>query len=345
MKYYIYSLALTLHTTCLTVGAVTPDPATIKATDGWVIFDPTKDGQAYRYGPSLIINPDGSIDAWFASPGGKGNDGSDQWDWIRHKHSADGGKTWTPENVVLKATEGSRDKISVCDPGIIKMDDWYYLGVTAAEDPKGMCNEVFVARSKSPIGPFEKWNGSGWGGAPQPILPFREPTDVWGLGEPSFVRKGDTLFIYYTEISRDAAGKSINRTLVATAPATDPNWPAKVTTRGSTFERDEAEDSADVKYVDEFKAFVAISTAKRLTPESYINVRWSTDGLQFSSPSHLTANIKPICHNVGVSGTPEGHLDLKQNNFISYAFADGSRPGGSWAFWHTFFNPITFSHP
>ena len=320
-------------------------PATIKAAGGWVIFDPTKDGHAYRYGPSIIINPDNSIDAWFASPGGKGTDGSDQWDWIRHKHSADGGKTWTAETVVLKATEGSRDQQSVCDPGIIKMNDWYYLGVTAVEDPKGICNEVFVARSKSALGPFEKWNGNGWGGAPQPILPFREPSDVWGLGEPSFVRKGNTLFIYYTEMSRDAASKPINRTLVATAPANDPNWPAKVTTSGIAFERDEAEDSVDVKFVDQFNAFVAISTAKRFTPDSYINVRWSTDGLKFSSPSYLTTNIKTLCHNAGISGTPEGHLDLKQQNFISYAFADGSRPGASWAFWHTFLNPITISKP
>lgn len=147
------------------VGNITAAPASIIAADGWVIFDPAKDGQAYRYGPSMMINPNGSIDAWFASPGGKANDGSDQWDWIRHKHTVDGGKTWGAETVVLKATGGSRDQQSVCDP----------------------------------------------------------------------------------------------------------NWPAKVTTHGTAFERDEAEDSADVKFVDEFNAFVSISTAKRFTQESYIN--------------------------------------------------------------------------
>lgn len=35
------------------------------AQDGWDIFT----GSGYRYGPSIIINDDGSIDAWFAAPG------------------------------------------------------------------------------------------------------------------------------------------------------------------------------------------------------------------------------------------------------------------------------------
>lgn len=78
---------------------------------GRVIFDPTKDGHGYRYGPAMIINPDGSIDAWFASPGGKGKDGKYQWDWIRHKRSADGGKTWSAETVVLRATASSANSV------------------------------------------------------------------------------------------------------------------------------------------------------------------------------------------------------------------------------------------
>jgi hypothetical protein len=43
----------------------------------------------HRYGPSIIINPDKSIDMWLASTGF-----SEQWDWIRHKRSIDGGKSW-----------------------------------------------------------------------------------------------------------------------------------------------------------------------------------------------------------------------------------------------------------
>jgi len=192
-------------------------PFTIQAGPGWIIFQAREGG--YHYGPSLIINPDDTIDAWFASPGGPGSDGQHQWDYIRYRRSTDGGRTWTPDKIVLKPTEGSRDCRSVCDPGVIKIGNWYYLGVTAVEDPKGHCNEVFVSRSARPDGPFEKWNGTRWGGLPQPILRFRSPPDVWGLGEPSFVVKDQTLFIYYTRSDRDEKGKPRNCTMVATAPA------------------------------------------------------------------------------------------------------------------------------
>ena len=33
---------------------------------GWDIYT----GGVYRYGPSIVVNKDGSIDAWFAAPGG-----------------------------------------------------------------------------------------------------------------------------------------------------------------------------------------------------------------------------------------------------------------------------------
>ena len=320
------------------------DSPRVIAQPGWVIFDPTKDGFAYRYGPSIIASPDGKVDAWFASPGGDGPDGQPQWDWIRHRNSKDGGRTWSPETIVLKATPASRDRQSVCDPGAIKLGDWYYLGVTAVEDPKGMCNEVFAARSKSPAGPFEKWNGSGWGGSPMPILPFRSRADAWGLGEPSFVRVGNTLYIYYTENSRNEHGPT-SRTLVATAPADADDWPAHLTLKGDAFQRDKDEDSADVKYDDQSHRFVAISTAARMFPGSYINARWSTDGITFGSPTKIEGAVMDRCHNAGLSGTAEGHLLPGDHNFIAYAYSDGSRPGPSWAFWHTYLNPILIQRP
>lgn len=337
-KHFAYSLLL--------AGLFSParadaPPFTIQARPGWVIFD-AKQGGAYYYGPSLIINPDGGIDAWFASPGGRGADGQNQWDWIRYRHSTDGGRTWTPDEVVLKPTEGSRDRQSVCDPGAIKIGSWYYLGVTAVEDPKGNDNEVFVARAAKPDGPFEKWNGTGWGGAPQPILPFRSPPDVWGLGEPSFVVKGGTLFIYYTRNDRDEKGNPRSCTMVATAPAGDPNWPARVIPVGKAFDRQSAEDSADVKFDDTYGLFVGVSTAMRLTPGSYMNYRWSKDGVRFSGPGRITGGIMTRAHNMGISGTPAGHIDHAQKNFIAYAYSTGERPGVSWAYWSTYLNPITF---
>jgi predicted GH43/DUF377 family glycosyl hydrolase len=328
--------------TLLTLIAPAPPAAVprVVATTGRVIFDPNKEGFAYRYGPSIIVNPGGIIDAWFASPGGNGDDGNHQWDWIRHRSSADGGHAWSAETVVLKATAGSRDRQSVCDPGVIKLGDYYYLGVTAVEDPKGMCNEVFVARSKSPTGPFEKWNGKAWGGSPQPLLTFRAPADAWGLGEPSFVRVGKTLFIYYTEITHDDHGKKFERTRVATAPADADDWPAHVADRGVAFDRAKGEDSADIKFDEIGRRFMSVTTADRMGPEAHVNIRWSDDGLAFGDPTKLEGPVMTRCHNAGVSGTPDGHLLADDKNFIAYAYGDGSRPDPSWAFWYTYLNPI-----
>jgi len=315
----------------------------VRAAEGWVIFDPTKDGYAYRYGPSIIVNDDGSIDAWFASPGGPGPDGKHQWDWIRHKRSDDGGRTWGPETIVLKPTVGSRDRQAVCDPGLIKLGDWYTLGVTAVWDPKGTCNEVFVSRSKSPTGPFEKWSGYGWGGMPMPIVVFREPRDVWGAGEPSFVVKGDTLFVYYTIISKRPDGTAINQTHVATAPADDPNWPGKLTHHGSLWDRLPGEDSADVKYHEGLGRFLAFCTASRMSDDSFIIVRESEDGLDFGEPVRVEGPLQTHLHNMGVSGDPLGHIPADMEPFIAYAYADGSRPGVSWGFWHTLLHPIAIA--
>jgi predicted GH43/DUF377 family glycosyl hydrolase len=290
---------------CSTAHAADPDPR-ITARDGWVIFDPTKDGFAYRYGPSIIVNPDGKIDAWFASPGGKGVDNSDQWDWIRHRSSTDGGHTWSAEKVVLKPTPGSRDQQSDCDPGVIRINDWYYLGFTAVEDPKGMCNEVFIARSHSPTGPFDKWDGSKWGGSPQPILPFRKPTDVWGLGEPSFVLLDKTLFIYYTQNTRDQHGHKLERTRVATAPGDADDWPAHITQKRIAFERVKGEDSADVKYDEISKRFLAVTTADRMSPEAHVNARWSSDGFTFGEPTKVEGPVMTRCHNIGIAVRLEG---------------------------------------
>jgi len=334
---FAYALCLAfcqLNSPCNAIEPViniTPEP-------GWVIFDPNIDGYAYRYGPSIMLNDDGTMDVWFASPGGPDPSGVNQWDWIRYKHSADGGKTWGEEEVVLKATGNSRDRYSVCDPGVIKIGSKYYLGVTAVDNEPGMCNEVFVARGDSPTGPFEKWNGSGWGGNPYPIVIFREPKDAWGAGEPSFVVRDNTLFIYYTILSHDAEGKQIQQTHVATAVANDPNWPATIKHHGPVFDRLDNEDSTDVKFVDAAGRFLAIGTASRFTADSFIAKRESADGFHWTAPEKITANLVPWLHNCGISGGPDGHLDIRQQNYLGYAY---SKEGGvNWGFWHTNLHPI-----
>ena len=311
---------------------VTPDSSKyikIHAIDeGEDIYAPSEgEGCGYRYGPTILINADGSFDAYFAAPGAVG-----EWDWIIYRHSPDGGKTWTDEKAVIKPTAESPDFYSCCDPGVIKIGEYYYLGYTSTTDEGGVDNNVFVSRSKNPDGPFEKWNGNGWGGKPEPIVDYTGDPTIFGAGEPSFVVKGDTLYIYYTW--RDAGG--INQTRVATADANDENWPATMEYKGIAIDHSgyEAADSADVKYVEDFGKFVAINTIRRFTTESFIGCFVSDDGITFKESYVVKENISHCCHNAGISSRPNGHIRLDDGVYLAYAYGD------KWAFWSTRMNKI-----
>ena len=301
----------------------------VTASPGWLFY---KAGQ-YRYGPSIIINPDDTVDIWTASPGGDG-----QWDWIRHRHSPDGGKTWGTETVVLKATPGTADSSAVCDPGVIKFGEYYYLGYTATTSSDGNDNDIFVARSKSPTGPFEKWTGTGWEPSatadPEPLIDFTGATNNWGAGEPSFVKRDNTLFIYYTWKENGS-----NETRVATVSADDLNWPGHLTLHGVAIERVAGEDSTDVKYVDALGRFIGVGIASRFSGNSYAQFWESQDGLHFTPTYQLRDNLQDWAHNCGISGTLDGHLDLSDNNLFGYAYSEDNTI--SWGKWNTALHSIT----
>lgn len=312
---------------------VEPDASkyiSIKAADtGKDIFQLTEGiSYGYRYGPSLITNADGSIDAWFAAPGGKG-----EWDWIMYRHSPDGGETWTDETAVLAPTPDSPDFYSCCDPGVIKVGDYYYLGYTSTVHPDGIINDVFVARSRKPEGPYEKWNGNGWGGKPEPIVKYDGDPKTFGAGEPSFVLLNDKLYVYYTW--RDGA---VNQTKVAVADATDENWPATMEYKGvAVTYKDGACDSADVKYVEDFGKFVAVNTVDRFSEESSVGVYVSDDGISFMPSYSLKTNISHCCHNCGISSRENGHIRLEDDVFLAYAYGD------KWGFWPTRMHKVELS--
>lgn len=312
---------------------VTPDAdkyVSIKAPDiGKDIFSLTEGVDfGYRYGPSIITNADGSIDAWFAAPGGFG-----EWDWITYRHSPDGGKTWTDETAVIAPTPDSPDFYSCCDPGVIKVGDYYYLGYTSTVHPDGIINDVFVARSLRPEGPYEKWNGNGWGGKPVPIIEYDGDQTTFGAGEPSFVLLGEKLYIYYTW--RDGTA---NQTKVAVADAMNENWPSTMEYKGVAMtHKDGACDSADVKYVEDFGKFIAVITVDRFTEESSVGVYVSDDGLVFTPSYSLKTNISHCCHNCGISSRSNGHIRLEDKVFLAYAYGD------KWGFWPTRMHEVELS--
>ena len=301
----------------------------IEAEDaGWDTYNPGRVYGGYRYGPSMILNDDGSIDLWSAANATFG-----YWDVITYSRLYQDGKVRTKETVAVKPTTGSMDALSTCDPGAIKFGGWYYVGYTSTMDERGVDNDVYVARSKNPQGPYEKWDGTGWGGDPMPVIDWQGDPNTAGAMEPAFVLLGDTLYIY---------SNWSGPVLVSTADATDENWPATVVMRGEAIP-DEYEgigdvgDSKDVKYVDAFGRFVAVCATRRFSDESYISVWESFDGLTFRPSGFVKANTAKKLHNCGISGRADGHICEGDPVYLSYGYGSG------WGSWGTRMHKVTLS--
>ena len=313
------------------IETVIPDTTKVidmAVTDGgYDIFRVSSDRWAYRYGATYLYNDDNTIDAYFACIGANG-----EWDWISYRHSNDGGESWSDEKIVLTPTTGSLDQFSNCDPGVVYFNGYYYLGYTSTINSKGVCNWVYVARSKNPDGPFEKWNGSSWGGDdPQPIFYYDEHYSTFGMGEPSFIELNGTLYIYYT----NAAPTGLY-TMLATADATDENWPLTIQNRGAVVKRDT--DSLDVKYIEDWGKFIAIGTGDRMGPNSWIGVFESNDGLNFELVDVVRKGTFTHLHNAGISSRRNGHINLAEDAdklCVLYAY------GETWGYWNTRSQPIS----
>ncbi|MBE6574332.1 MAG: hypothetical protein E7652_08060 [Ruminococcaceae bacterium] len=298
----------------------------INEDNGYDLYKAPAGLPGYRYGPSFIVYEDGSIDAWFAS----GGSGLEQWDWIAYKHYD--GKSWSEEKCVLQPTPNSFDHYSCCDPGVIYTNGYYYLGYTSTLNENQGDNNLFVARSKNPDGPYEKWNGSGWGGnSPMPIVYFSEDQSLWGIGEASFVELDGTLYLYYTN-----DGSSGRSTMIATADATDENWPLTLETKGVALENGDC-DALDVKYVDEYERFLAVASEQRLTDNSFLSFYESRDGITFTKVDVCKRNVYEYCHNPGISGSENGHILKDRPAFIAYAY------GPEWGVWNTRMQSIELS--
>ncbi len=295
--------------------------------EGSEIYTPTQNKGGYRYGPTVFSNADGSIDIFFAASGLLG-----RWDFINYRHSPDGGKTWTDEKKVLEPTADSPDFYSCCDPGVVKIGAYWYIGYTSTTDSRGLFNHLFVARSKNIDGPYEKWNGNSWGGDPAPIVTSNGDKDEWGIGEPSFIVKEDKLYLYYTH--KDTA----NETRLCIADANDENWPKTLEYKGAVISYpDMSSDSADVKYIDDYGKFIAVCTASRFSENSYIDIFVSDDGLHFSESCMVRKNIAACCHNCGISSRTNGHIRMSDKKYLCYAY------GSTWANWATRLNEITLT--
>ncbi|MBQ7160210.1 MAG: InlB B-repeat-containing protein [Clostridia bacterium] len=290
----------------------------------------------YQYGASAIVNPDGSIDVW-ASSHGTSAVGLRVLDYISYFRSEDGGATWSDRKIVLSPTAVSMDHHSVCDPGVIRFGGYYYLGYTSTLDHGGFANNVFVARSRTPDGPFEKWNGSGWGGDPAPLIQFEDYSNHWGAGEVSFVELDGRLYIYYSLREWTNTEGYVNKTMVATADASDGNWPATVQKYGVCAVRSGSPSGADVKYHEATGKFIMMGMENAMTDRSALYVFQSDDGLSFTQCDTLNTNVYYYGNNNGLSGSPNGHIVEGDQTFITYAYGTQSTN------WATRLAPVTYT--
>ncbi len=303
-----------LHINCEDTGIDTFNPDIVKG--------------GYRYGPSMILNKDGSVDLWSAA-----NGPGDIVDVVTYCRLFDGGKRRSRETVALRPTPETEDARWTCDPGVIKFGGFYYIGYTSTVDERGTNNSVYIARSKNPDGPFEKWTGGGWGVSPvSPLVKYDGNPDCFGAGEPSFVLMDETLYIYYSWA--DERGAS---TRVATADASDENWPATLKYHGECIPPKNGGDSADVKYSDEYGRFVAAFTEKRFSDDSYVAVWESFDGFSFRESGCVKAYTGKKLHNCGISGRADGHIGAGDPVYLSYAY------GSDWGNWPTRFHKVKLS--
>ena len=316
------------------IEIVEPDPtkfADLTLTDeGYDIYQlPGNGNGGWRYGPSYIYYGDGRVDAYFASGGDSG-----EWDRITHRSSADDGKTWGPEKIVVYPTPGSMDGHSCCDPDVVYFDGYYYLGYTSTLNDGGYCNNVFVARSEDPDGPFEKWNGSGWGGSPAPIFYFEQSYGYWGIGEPSMIELNGTLYIYYTY-----ATPMKSFIMLATADATNENWPATLQHHGAVMEK--KSDSVCVKFVEDWGKFILVTREDVMGNGNCIVVYESADGKSFTLVDAVRENTCPGMFSMGLSSRKNGHIRLSEDaDRLRLAYAYGE---SGWAAWNTRMHAVTLT--
>ena len=191
------------------------------------------------------------------------------------------------------------------------------------------CNKVYLARALKPDGPWEKWNGSSWGGNPHYVVDYPESSG-FGCGEPSMVVVDDTIYLYYNYVH----GSRYVR--VMTAPSDDPLWPSKLENRGTAMTLSLSHDSPDIKYCEKNGTFYAAFGYNRLKSTSTIMFYSSTDGISFTKLGEMRGEKNAYLHNCGISGDPLGHIDPSKPQAVSYAF------GPATGAWDTWLSPLTW---
>ncbi|QQS06103.1 MAG: hypothetical protein IPK50_04230 [Fibrobacterota bacterium] len=176
----------------------------------------------FAYGPAIIKEGD-EYHMFVCSNGVIGDTANiTGWDRVRHFKSLDG-KAWGPPSIVVQiAPDKHISERSACDPSVVKKDGYWYL-YYGGHLP-GIAGVIYVARSRSIEGPYEKWTGSGWAvnpPQPKPIIYPKVPAsnhltvcdqyhintagdgNYYGAGQPSVVVRSSSneIWMWYADAS------------------------------------------------------------------------------------------------------------------------------------------------
>jgi hypothetical protein len=283
-------------------------------------------GFEYAYGASIIYTQ-GKYHAYFCSKNPTG------WDQIRHETSPDL-INWSAPDSLLTPTDRERAN---CDPSVVLYNagdgPYYYMFYGA--NISNIQGVIFVARSKSPDGPFLKYTNRGtWEANPADphviAWPFKAAANgsgIYGAGQPTVVLKDGVMYMWYTDSDQSGQPDGIYFRTSKNAI----NWSSPIYTNVD-------DRSVDVKYDPVSGKFLMTEVTPPLSPSSELLMRTSTDGISWSAPQTICdQNCFPHnASNVGVSGDDKGHL-LPGKTLISFgAPYNLNASAEAWGKWNLF---------
>jgi hypothetical protein len=295
-----------------------------------------KDAYNYSYAPS-IFKLDNTWHMYYCSNG----TGPLDWDNIRYT-TATNTMNWSKPTTVLR-TSGGESERAVCDPSVVYYSvngtGHYYMFYTG--NRKEVQGLNFVARASNPQGPFYKltkrltWeiNPSD----PKPILePLKAVKDVdqwYGLGQPTVVARGNTLYQWYIDSTADYPTYQLQNIYLSTSTNAI-NWSPRSKTNvvGS---------SIDIKYDPSSSLFVMYEMQDEHSQNSHVVRRTSKDGITWSNSTTIIPQyaVPQWSHNIGVGGTRTGDL-IKENNFVAYGAPFDLVKNPSWGYWDLYMQKI-----
>ncbi len=311
-------------------GGMPVQPASAAATDQPVLYVGGGAGGAVDVTSfeGKIGAPDGTLAA-FGSPSVVRLDGQTTGMWfcarsganpaqIGYKTSVDDGRTWNGgTSYSLFPSEGSLDRLGVCNPSVVRFGQYFYM-VYESEYPQGN-PRLFVARASADAAAaegwrrwrWEKWTGAGWqwNGAPAEL---KIPNPV--AADPSLVVLDDRLYVFY----RESVGSGVDHSLlVKTAPLIE-SWPSQLSSARQVLTYGRTVSGLDVKWDEAGKGFTALGV-----DGSGLPVGFRTDGATGQFRATLLDELDPqasSASDIAIHGDSRGN----RGGFVTYEVPGGT---------------------